>query len=62
MRVAITDYTFPNLDIEEGILRAAGHEIVAWKERRSAAELPQLGLLLGPGGAGQHRSQDDHHR
>jgi D-3-phosphoglycerate dehydrogenase len=42
MKVAITDYTFPTLEIEEGILRPAGHEIVAWKEKRSAGELPQL--------------------
>jgi D-3-phosphoglycerate dehydrogenase len=42
MRVAITDYTFPNLDVEEGILRAAGHEVVAWKEKRTSAELPHL--------------------
>jgi len=42
MKIAITDYSFPNLDIEEGILRPLGHEIAAWKEKRAAAELPQL--------------------
>lgn len=42
MKVAITDYTFPNLEIEEEILRPLGYEIVAWRERRPAAELPRL--------------------
>ncbi len=42
MKIAITDYSFPSLDIEEGILRPLGHDIVAWKEKRAAAELPQL--------------------
>lgn len=42
MKIAITDYTFSSLDIEEGILRPQGHEIVAWKEKRTAADLPQL--------------------
>ena len=42
MKIAITDYSFPSLDIEEGILRPLGHEIAAWKEKRTAAELPQL--------------------
>lgn len=42
MKVAITDYSFPDLEIEETVLKAAGHQIVAWKERKSAAELPQL--------------------
>ena len=42
MRVAVTDYNFPDLDIEKGILEPAGHEVIAWKEKRSAAELPQL--------------------
>jgi len=42
MRIAITDYSFPDLDIERGILRPAGHDIVAWKEKRTAAELPEL--------------------
>ena len=42
MKVAITDYSFPNLDIEEDILRSQGHRITAWKEKRTAAELRQL--------------------
>ena len=42
MKIAITDYSFPDLGIEEGILRPAGYEVVAWKEKRTAAELPQL--------------------
>ena len=41
MKIAITDYSFPNLDVEAGILHPLGHEIVAWNEKRSA-ELPQL--------------------
>ena len=42
MKIAITDYSFPSLDIEEGILRPLGHEVAAWKEKRTAAELPEL--------------------
>ena len=42
MKVAVTDFTFPDLSIEEEILRAEGHEIVAWKEKRPAAELAGL--------------------
>ena len=42
MKIAITDYSFPSLDIEEGILRPLGHEIAALKERKSAAELTTL--------------------
>ncbi len=42
MKIAITDYSFPDLAIEEGILRPLGHEIAAWKEKRPATELPQL--------------------
>ncbi|MBC7818065.1 MAG: C-terminal binding protein [Planctomycetaceae bacterium] len=42
MKIAITDYSFPSPDIEEGILRPLGHDIAAWKEKRTAAELPQL--------------------
>lgn len=42
MKIAITDYTFPNLDIEESILRPLGHEIAAWKEKRPATQLPEL--------------------
>lgn len=42
MKVAVTDYSFPDLSVEESILRTAGHVIAAWKERKSAAELPAL--------------------
>jgi len=42
MKIAITDYSFPSLDIEEGILRPLGHEVAAWKEMRTAPELPEL--------------------
>lgn len=42
MKIAITDYSFPSLDIEESILLPLGHEIVAWKERKSASELTTL--------------------
>ena len=42
MKIAITDYSFSNLSIEEKILCPLGHEIVAWKEKRAAAELPEL--------------------
>ena len=42
MKVAITDYSFANLEIEERLLGAQGHEIVAWKDRRPAADLPAL--------------------
>ena len=41
-KVAITDYTFPDLAIEESILRPLGCEIVAWREKRPAADLPEL--------------------
>jgi D-3-phosphoglycerate dehydrogenase len=42
MKIAITDYTFPNLEIEESILRPLGHEIAAWKEKRPATQLCEL--------------------
>ena len=42
MKIVITDYSFPNLDVEEGILKPLGYELVAWKEKRSATELTQL--------------------
>ena len=42
MKIAITDYTFPDLDIEESILRPLGYEIAAWKEKRPAAQLSEL--------------------
>ena len=42
MKVAVTDHSFPDLTVEESILQPAGHAIAAWKERKSAAELPAL--------------------
>ncbi len=42
MKIAITDYSFPDLSVEEAILQPAGHTIVAWKEKRAAADLPVL--------------------
>ena len=42
MKVVITDYSFPDLAIEEGILRPLGHEVLAWQQQRTAAELTQL--------------------
>lgn len=41
-RVAITDYTFPDLALEEAILRPEGIEVVALRERRPPAELAAL--------------------
>ena len=41
-KVAVTDYTFPSLDIESAILEPLGVELVSWQEKRSAAELPKL--------------------
>ena len=40
--VAITDYTFPDLSLEESILRPTGVEIVSLKEKRPAEELCAL--------------------
>jgi D-3-phosphoglycerate dehydrogenase len=42
MKIAITDYSFPDLAVEEAILVPQGHQIVAWKERRTPGELTQL--------------------
>lgn len=42
MKIAITDYSFPSLEIEQAILEPLGHQVVAWKEKRTAAELPSL--------------------
>ncbi|HEY4310333.1 MAG TPA: C-terminal binding protein [Pirellulales bacterium] len=41
-KVAVTDYSFPTLEVEEQILAPLGVEIASWKEKRPAAELPQL--------------------
>jgi len=40
--VAITDYSFEGLEVEEAILRAAGCEMVACQERRTPGELAAL--------------------
>ena len=42
LKIAITDYTFPDLSVEESILRPAGIEIVSFKEKRSPADLAEL--------------------
>jgi D-3-phosphoglycerate dehydrogenase len=41
-QVVITDYTFDSLDIETGILQPLGCDVVAWKEKKPAAELVKL--------------------
>ena len=40
--IAITDYTFPDLSLEEAVLRPAGVEIVSFKEKRPPAEVAEL--------------------
>jgi D-3-phosphoglycerate dehydrogenase len=40
--IAITDYNFPDLSLEEAVLRPAGVEIVSFKEKRSPEELAEL--------------------
>ena len=42
MNIAITDYSFPDLKLEQAVLEPLGHQIVAWKEKRSPAELTEL--------------------
>lgn len=42
MRVVVTDYSFPDLEVEETILQGSGHTLTAWKEKRSPAELAEL--------------------
>ena len=41
-KVAVTDYTFPTLEVETAILEPLGVRLDAWKEKRPAAELPKL--------------------
>ena len=41
-KIAITDYTFPDLSIEESILQSAGIEVVSFKEKRSPSEIANL--------------------
>jgi D-3-phosphoglycerate dehydrogenase len=40
--IAVTDYTFPDLSLEEAILLPAGVEIVSLKEKRPPAEIANL--------------------
>jgi D-3-phosphoglycerate dehydrogenase len=40
--IAITDYSFPDLGIEEALARPAGVEIVSFKEKRPPAEIAGL--------------------
>ena len=42
MRAVVTDYSFPDLSVETAILQGAGFTLDAWKEKKSAAELPAL--------------------
>ncbi len=42
MKVAVTDYTFPDLAIERGLLEPAGCELVESKDRKPTAELIAL--------------------
>jgi len=42
MHIVVTDYTFPDLGVEESLITAAGFQLNAWKEKKSAAELPAL--------------------
>lgn len=42
MKIAVTDYSFPSLEVEEAILRPLGHEITAIREKGPAAALIPL--------------------
>ena len=42
MKIAITDYSFPNLEVEEGIIRPLGIDLATFKEKRTATEISQL--------------------
>lgn len=42
MQVAVTDYSFPDLSVETAIIQQAGFSLQAWKEKKTAAELPPL--------------------
>ncbi len=42
MKIAITDYTFPDLSIEESIIATGGHQLIGWREKKSAVELLPL--------------------
>lgn len=42
MKIVVTDYSFPDLDVEETILKDSGHALTARKEKGSPAELAEL--------------------
>ncbi len=41
-KIVVTDYSFPDLSIEERAFSPGGHNLVAWKEKRPPAELATL--------------------
>jgi len=41
-KIAVTDYAFPDLTIETAIFGQVEHSLVAWKEKRTPAELIEL--------------------
>jgi len=41
-KIAITDYTFPDLSLEEAVLCPGGVEIVSYREKRPPAEITEL--------------------
>lgn len=40
MKVVVTDFTFPTLEVEEAILRPEGHEVVGGQSKTAAALIP----------------------
>ncbi len=42
MKIAITDYSFPDLTIEDAIISGSGHQLTAWKDKKPPAELCSL--------------------
>ena len=42
VKAVVTDYTFPELEIEQGVLAAAGHELASSKDRPAPAQLKAL--------------------
>lgn len=42
MKIAVTDYSFADLETEQNIIRPLGYELVSLKEKRSPAEIAQL--------------------
>jgi D-3-phosphoglycerate dehydrogenase / 2-oxoglutarate reductase len=41
-KVAVTDYSFPDLAVEASILEPLAVELVSWREKRPAEQLPEL--------------------